>query len=605
MFFSYKKIVLLLTDLLIIFFSIWFSFSLRLEEFYTIKKIDHKIFLIYFVVFYVVFFYFRIYNLIIRFFDFYSVIKIAKAVLFSQIILIFINFFFYEKIFFPRSISFIAPLVIGLLVVLSRIGFNFIANIKNKNHIIKNVILYGINNQTVLFSQNLRRFNSHYNIVGFIDFNNEFKKREVNGIKIYKKNELLNIVRQKKISDLFIGKNVLSNDEYINILNLLKDLYVRIKIIKFPQFDLNLNDISLSHNNLPIDFYSVLNKKKTIYNNDFLKKKIYNKNILITGAGGSIGSQLCIQILKYNPKKLVLLDNSELNLFNIYNEIIKINFSFKKRIELKLVDCSDSKLMNKILYKRKFDQIYHAAAYKHVSFLEENILVAIKNNIFGTINMLNFARNNGTRDFIFISTDKAVRPKSILGMTKKIGEMLVQYHHSIYKKKSIFTVVRFGNVVGSSGSVIPQFIKQIDNKEPITVRGKTVQRYFMSVEEAVELILHASIINKGFNIYSLDMGKQIKIYEVARRLIQLKGLSLKNRENPSGDIVIKIGPLKKGEKISEELALGDNLKKTSHPKILICSEKQNNINFLKKIKYVNNLINLKKLSKKNFYRILR
>jgi FlaA1/EpsC-like NDP-sugar epimerase len=608
MFFPHKKIVLILTDLFIIFFSIWFSFSLRLEEFYAIKKIDLKIFLIYFFVFYVVFFYFKIYNLIIRFLDFYSVIKIAKAILFSQIIIIFINFYLHEKIFFPRSISFIAPLVIGLLVVLSRIGFNFIVNIKNKNHIIKNVILYGINSQTVLFSQNLRRLNSHYNIVGFIDFKNEFKKREVNGIKIYKKNELLNIVRQKKISDLFIGKNVLSNDEYINILNLLKDLYVRIKIIKFSQFDLNLNDlndISLSHNNIPIDFYSVLNKKKIIYNNNFLKKKINNKNILVTGAGGSIGSQLCIQILKYNPKKLVLLDNSELNLFNIYNEITKINFSFKKRIELKLVDCSDSKLINKILYKKKFDQIYHAAAYKHVNFLEENVLVAIKNNIFGTINMLNFAKNNGTKDFIFISTDKAVRPKSILGITKKIGEMLVQYHHSIYKKKSIFTVVRFGNVIGSSGSVIPQFIKQIDNKEPITVRGKTVQRYFMSVEEAVELILHASIINKGFNIYALDMGKQIKIFEVARRLIQLKGLSLKNRENPLGDIVIKIGPLNKGEKISEELALGDNLKKTSHPKILICSEKLNNINFFKKIKYINNLINLKKLSKKNFYKILR
>jgi FlaA1/EpsC-like NDP-sugar epimerase len=608
MFFPHKKIVLILTDLFIIFFSIWFSFSLRLEEFYAIKKIDLKIFLIYFFVFYVVFFYFKIYNLIIRFLDFYSVIKIAKAILFSQIIIIFINFYLHEKIFFPRSISFIAPLVIGLLVVLSRIGFNFIVNIKNKNHIIKNVILYGINSQTVLFSQNLRRLNSHYNIVGFIDFKNEFKKREVNGIKIYKKNELLNIVRQKKISDLFIGKNVLSNDEYINILNLLKDLYVRIKIIKFSQFDLNLNDlndISLSHNNIPIDFYSVLNKKKIIYNNNFLKKKINNKNILVTGAGGSIGSQLCIQILKYNPKKLVLLDNSELNLFNIYNEITKINFSFKKRIELKLVDCSDSKLINKILYKKKFDQIYHAAAYKHVNFLEENVLVAIKNNIFGTINMLNFAKNNGTKDFIFISTDKAVRPKSILGITKKIGEMLVQYHHSIYKKKSIFTVVRFGNVIGSSGSVIPQFIKQIDNKEPITVRGKNVQRYFMSVEEAVELILHASIINKGFNIYALDMGKQIKIFEVARRLIQLKGLSLKNRENPLGDIVIKIGPLNKGEKISEELALGDNLKKTSHPKILICSEKLNNINFFKKIKYINNLINLKKLSKKNFYKILR
>ena len=601
----YKKIILLFTDLIIISFSILFSFSIRLEELYLFQKIDIRIYLIYFFVIGLVFFYFRIYNIIIRFFDFYSIIKIAKAVFFSQLILIFINFFTYEIFFFPRSVSFIAPLAIGLLVILSRVAFNFIVNIKNKNYIKKNVILYGINSQTVLFSQNLRRFNSPYNIVGFIDFKNEFKKREVNGIKIYKKNELINIVNQKKISDLFIGKDILSNEEYINILNLLKDLYIRINIINFSQIDLNSNNISYNHENIPIDFYSVLNKKKTIYNNELLKKKINNKTILITGAGGSIGSELCIQIIKFNPKKIVLLDNSELNLFKIYNEIIKINFLYKKRIELKLADCSDSKLINQILHGRKFDQIYHAAAYKHVDFLEKNILAAIKNNIFGTINMLNFSKKNGTKNFIFISTDKAVRPKSILGITKKIGEMLVQYQHSIYKRKSTFTVVRFGNVIGSSGSVIPLFIKQIDNRGPVTVRGKAVERYFMSVEEAVELVLHASIINKEFNIYALDMGKQIKIFEVARRLIQLKGFSVKNRENPLGDIEIKIVSLKKGEKISEELTLGDNLKKTSHPKILICSEIKNNKNFLKKIDYINNLINLNKFGKKDLYKMLQ
>jgi len=601
----YKKIILLLTDLIIISFSILFSFSIRLEELYSFQKIDIRIYLIYFFVIGLVFFYFRIYNIIIRFFDFYSIIKIAKAVFFSQLILIFINFFTYEIFFFPRSVSFIAPLAIGLLVILSRVAFNFIVNIKNKNYIKKNVILYGINSQTVLFSQNLRRFNSPYNIVGFIDFKNEFKKREVNGIKIYKKNELINVVNQKKISDLFIGKDILSNEEYINILNLLKYLYIRINIINFSQIDLNSNNISYNHENIPIDFYSVLNKKKTIYNNDLLKKKINNKTILITGAGGSIGSELCIQIIKFNPKKIVLLDNSEFNLFKIYNEIIKINFLYKKRVELKLADCSDSKLINQILYGRKFDQIYHAAAYKHVDFLEENILAAIKNNIFGTINMLNFSKKNGTKNFIFISTDKAVRPKSILGITKKIGEMLVQYHHSIYKRKSTFTVVRFGNVIGSSGSVIPLFIKQIDNRGPVTVRGKAVERYFMSVEEAVELVLHASIINKEFNIYTLDMGKQIKIFEVARRLIQLKGFSVKNRENPLGDIEIKIVSLKKGEKITEELTLGDNLKKTSHPKILICSEIKNNKNFLKKINYINNLINLNKFGKKDLYKIIQ
>jgi FlaA1/EpsC-like NDP-sugar epimerase len=600
----YKKIILLLTDLIIISFSILFSFSIRLEELYSFQKIDIRIYLIYFFVIGLVFFYYRIYNIIIRFFDFYSIIKIAKAVFFSQLILIFINFFTYEIFFFPRSVSFIAPLAIGLLVILSRVAFNFIVNIKNKNYIKKNVILYGINSQTVLFSQNLRRFNSPYNIVGFIDFKNEFKKREVNGIKIYKKNELINVVNQKKISDLFIGKDILSNEEYINILNLLKDLYIRINIINFSQIDLNSNNISYNHENISIDFYSVLNKKKTIYNNELLKKKINNKTILITGAGGSIGSELCIQIIKFNPKKIVLLDNSELNLFKIYNEIIKINFLYKKRIELKLADCSDSKLINQILHGRKFDQIYHAAAYKHVDFLEKNILAAIKNNIFGTINMLNFAKKNGTKNFIFISTDKAVRPKSILGITKKIGEMLVRYHHSIDKRKSIFTVVRFGNVIGSSGSVIPLFIKQIDNGGPVTVRGKAVERYFMSVEEAVELVLHASIINKEFNIYALDMGKQIKIFDVAKRLIQLKGFSVKNRENPLGDIEIMIVSLKKGEKISEELTLGDNLKKTSHPKILICSEIKNNTNFLKKINYINNLINLNKFGKKDLYKML-
>ena len=262
----YKKIILLLTDLIIISFSILFSFSIRLEELYSFQKIDIRIYLIYFFVIGLVFFYFRIYNIIIRFFDFYSIIKIAKAVFFSQLILIFINFFTYEKFFFPRSVSFIAPLAIGLLVILSRFAFNFIVNIKNKNYIKKNVILYGINSQTVLFSQNLRRFNSPYNIVGFIDFKNEFKKREVNGIKIYKKNELIDIVNQKKISDLFIGKGILSNEEYINILNLLKHLYIRINIINFSQIDLNSNNISYNHENIPIDFYSVLNKKKRIYN---------------------------------------------------------------------------------------------------------------------------------------------------------------------------------------------------------------------------------------------------------------------------------------------------------------------------------------------------
>ncbi len=335
-----------------------------------------------------------------------------------------------------------------------------------------------------------------------------------------------------------------------------------------------------------------------------LKKKIKNKIILVTGAGGSIGSELCIQILRFNPKKLVMIDNSELNLFNCYNKILKKNFLFKKKIELKLADCSDLKLLKQTLSQYKFNEIYHAAAYKHLDFLEKNILAAVKNNIFGTINVVNFAVINKVNNFTLVSTDKAVNPTSILGVTKRFGEIIVSFYYRLVKVKSKFTIVRFGNVFGSSGSVIPLFMKQVKDGGPVTVRNKNTKRYFMSIEEAVELILYSSAINKSFNIFALDMGEQIKIYDVAKKIIQLNGYSIKNKENPLGDIVIKITPLLKGEKISEELSLGKNLQKTSHSKILICDEKDIYLDINAKISFLNNLIKKNKLSKNKLIKIL-
>ena len=599
----YKKIILFLTDLIIISFSILFSFSIRLDELYSFQKIDIRIYLIYFFVIGLVFLYFRIYNIIIRFFDFHSIVKIAKAVFFSQLILIFINFYTYDKFFFPRSVSFIAPLVVGLLVVLSRIAFSFIVSNKNINYIKKNTILYGIDNETVLFSKSLRNINSLYNIIGFIDHSGEFKEREVNGIRIYKKQDFINVLKKKKISDIFIGKNILNNEEIKKIYNSLKDFYIRINIIDSSKINFTNKKRQNTKNN-SIDYYSVFNRSKIKINYELLKKKIKNKIILVTGAGGSIGSELCIQILKFNPKKLVMLDNSELNLFNSYNKILKKNFLFKKKIELKLADCSDLKLLKQTLYQYKFNEIYHAAAYKHLDFLEKNILAAVKNNIFGTINVVNFAVINKVSNFTFVSTDKAVNPTSILGVTKRFGEIIVSFYYRLVKVKSKFTIVRFGNVFGSSGSVIPLFMKQVKDGGPVTVRNKNTKRYFMSIEEAVELILYSSAINKSFNIFALDMGEQIKIYDVAKKIIQLNGYSIKNKENPLGDIVIKITPLLKGEKISEELSLGKNLQKTSHSKILICDEKDIYLDINAKISFLNNLIKKNKLNKNKLIKIL-
>jgi FlaA1/EpsC-like NDP-sugar epimerase len=253
----------------------------------------------------------------------------------------------------------------------------------------------------------------------------------------------------------------------------------------------------------------------------------------------------------------------------------------------------------------KFDEIYHAAAYKHVKFLEENIFSAIKNNVYGTLNIVDFAVRNKTKNFTFISSDKAVNPKSVLGITKKFGEMIVEYKYRLEKNNSNYLIVRFGNVIGSAGSAIPLFIEQVKQGGPVIVKNKKTQRYFMSIEEAVELVLHSSLINKNFNIYALDMGSQIKIYDIVRRIINLSGYNIKSNKHPDGDIFIKIGKLDKGEKIQEELTLGKNLEKSSHPKILICKENNKYGAVPKKISNLNKLLKNKKISKRFLFQLLK
>ncbi len=307
-----------------------------------------------------------------------------------------------------------------------------------------------------------------------------------------------------------------------------------------------------------------------------MNKKIRNKSILVTGGGGSIGSELCLEILKHNPKKLFVLDNSEINLYNITKKIENLtNFNFRK-IKFILGDCSDINFLKQKFKLIQIDDIYHAAAYKHVRFGEENFYSVIKNNILGTKMILELGILKNINNLIFISTDKAVNPKSVLGYTKKIGECLVHAYskNTKFNKNTKFTIVRFGNVIGSSGSVIPLFLKQVNENQKLTVTHKNVKRYFMSIKEAVQLIINSSYLNKKkFSIYALEMGDQIKIIDIASRIIRLSGYSVKSKKNPNGDFAIKIIGLKKGEKMKEEISLGTNLKKTENKKIMLCDDK--------------------------------
>ncbi len=582
-----KRLFLVISDLIIIIISISASYSLRLETLFSVSSIDFRVYLIFFLIFFSIFHLNNIYQILLRYFDYFSIKKILKSIIICLFILVPVNFYFYQDFYFPRSISFIAPIIIGILIILHRVFINFLINI-NSARDKKNILIIGLNNQSISLIKNIRaNFNSN-SVKAVIDSKNLYKKREINGIKIYKKKDLDNVIKKLKINEIIIGNNTLSEKEYSKLFNKHEKSNIRIKKINIKYDGLNeyLNQSTISL----LNFFDIIDRPKIIVKRKILEKKIKNKTFLITGAGGSIGSELCIEILKHKPRKIFALEISEINLFNLLNKIKEKKYNIRN-VKPILGDASDDYFLKNYFKEKKIDEIYHAAAYKHVSFGQDNPYSMIKNNIFTTNTIVNFAIKKKVKNFIFISSDKAVKPKSILGITKRFGEKIIQNEFLKNKKNSKinFTIVRFGNVIGSSGSVIPIFLKQIYNNLPLTVTHKKVKRYFMSISEAVQLVINASYINKkDLRIYALNMGKQIFIYDIAKRIIRLSGKTIKNKNNPKGDVPIKIIGLKKGEKLSEELTLGENLLKTSHKDIILCDEKFSISNLDKELKKIKN-----------------
>ena len=598
-----KKAILIFGDLLIVTFAIVAAYSIRLEKFYFIQDIDYKIFLIFYLVFFIIFYFMKIYQILIRFFDIFSIKIILKAILVFQFFIVLINFLIYENIYMPRSISFIAPVIIAILIVLFRIVLNYIIKDQTKNNLRKNnILIVGINKNSVELLTNLRQHQSYGVVKGFIDPSSQYRKRQINGINIYKKKNIFEVIKKNNISEIIISPKSISTKDKEILLSKFQDQNIRIITMdKTTQFNFKLIRKSLESK---IDFYDIVDRPEIETNKIIFNKIIRNKNFLITGGGGSIGSELCLQIIKFNPKNIYILENSEFNLFNICKKLNSSNH--KCKIYPILADCSDKDFLIKKFSNIKIDYIYHAAAYKHVGYGELNPYSIIKNNIFGTLSILQFAIKKKVKDFIFVSTDKAVNPTSLLGLTKKFGEIITYYYYKKikYKKGYKFSVVRFGNVIGSSGSVIPIFLDQIKKNNSLTVTHKEVERYFMSITEAVKLIIHSASIGTGFNIFALDMGKQIKILSIAKRIIRLSGNTVKNKQNPRGDIGIKFIGLKKGEKISEEISLGKKLKKTIHSKINICEDKLNSYNMIKRLNLIEMIMLKKKFDHKSLARIV-
>jgi FlaA1/EpsC-like NDP-sugar epimerase len=343
-----------------------------------------------------------------------------------------------------------------------------------------------------------------------------------------------------------------------------------------------------------LDIDDLLGREPVKPNGLLLNRNTHNKTVLVTGAGGSIGSELCRQVLKTQPRRLLLLEMSEFALYQIHQEIQSalVLYEDKPNEALEIVpllgSVCDEVRMQEIMDTWKPHTVYHAAAYKHVPLVEHNPAEGVRNNVWGTKVCAEAAIRNGVQNFVLISTDKAVRPTNIMGATKRLAEMVLQalnedklsvdlstYNasNSVKITKTCFSMVRFGNVLGSSGSVVPLFREQIKNGGPITLTHPEITRYFMTISEAAQLVIQAGAMGSAGDVFVLEMGEPVRIYDLASRIVELSGLTLKNERNPQGDIEIKITGLRPGEKLYEELLIGDDPKSTQHPRILKAHEK--------------------------------
>lgn len=441
----------------------------------------------------------------------------------------------------------------------------------------ENVLIYGVGHITKDLMHVLHQTHQ-FKIVGIIDVNDNFIGARVLGVKVYPKDNLESLITDLEVNHVFF---VLPSHQRHIQERIVKQLEnVPVKISEIPSLEeitsgrIKLSDIK------PVDVLDVLQRNTVKPDTSLLAKNIKDKVVMVTGAGGSIGSELCRQILKQQPKALVLFELSEYALYAIHSELQKLAKNIQQERQLPTVtplhvhlgSVTNQKLIELLCNQYKVQTIYHAAAYKHVPIVESNEYEGVINNFVGTYNTLKGAVSAGVETFVAISTDKAVRPTNVMGATKRMAELACQAMAAAQSTTTI-SMVRFGNVLGSSGSVVPLFNKQIAAGGPITLTHPDVTRYFMTIPEAAQLVIQAGAMAHGGEVFVLDMGEPVKIMDLAKRMITLSGLKVKDQHNPNGDIEIVIAGLRPGEKLYEELIIdGDNIEKTQHPLIMKAKE---------------------------------
>ena len=591
-----NRTLVLLTDTFLCFFTVWFSFYLRLDKFLEIKNEVVWAALISVAIAIPLFFIFKLYKTVFRYSGLEIVLSILPAFLTYAIIYCsIITLYGIDGI--SRTIGIIQPFIFFLAFIASRLLPPYLLVVFSEdNKKFKNVtkaLIYGAGNSGSQLVTALNKSNE-IKVVGFLDDDNQLNGRFLNGIKIFPTIDIKNLVESKEVTHILLATPSANRNERKKIINKINQSKTNVLIKTLPSvLDIVEGKVTISDiRDLYID--DILGREQVEPYTRLLIKNIKNKIVLVTGAGGSIGQEICRQIIQNGPQTIILLDHNEFSLYLVLAEIetIKKNLKLEKISIIPLLgSVQDESFLSELMNNYKPNTVYHAAAYKHVPLVEKNIIEGIKNNVFGTITVLECSIRNKVSDFVLVSTDKAVRPTNIMGASKRLAELCVQGICDNSKNiETQVTIVRFGNVLGSSGSVIPKFKKQIQNGGPITLTHPEVTRYFMTIPEAAQLVIQAGAMSKGNDLFVLDMGKPIKIADLIAQVVKLSGLTIKNIDNPNGDIEVLITGLRSGEKLYEELLLGEKLKQTMHSKIFKAQDPFYSWNIIKTdIEKLNNL----------------
>lgn len=510
-----------------------------------------------------------LYRAVIRFMGQQAILTIIQGVTVSALALAIAAFLCRSNI--PRSTPIIywaiALIMIGGSRLLVRSFYHGVLRSAGEKAVIYGAGESGRRLLTAIFPR------GEYCPVGFVDDDRNIVGTVINGVSVYHPDQLLGLIEEFSVSHVFLALPSVARDRRREIILKLEGLPVHVKTV--PDFDELMTGSAKVGQLRDIELEDLLGREVVPPDPALLAACITDKVVMVTGGGGSIGSELCRQIILCKPRELVLLDISEYLLYQVANELeqLKLRHQLKLNIVPLLGSILETDRVKAILETFAVNTIYHAAAYKHVPIVEHNIVAGVNNNVMGTLSLGRAAVAAGVENFVLISTDKAVRPANIMGATKRMAELVLQAFARKYPETR-FCMVRFGNVLGSSGSVVPLFRQQIQDGGPVTVTHKDITRYFMTIPEAAQLVLQAAGMGQGGDVFVLDMGEPVKILDLAKRLIRLMGSEIKDAEHPKGDIAIQFTGLRPGEKLFEELLVGDNVTGTGHSKIMRAEEEQ-------------------------------